>query len=77
MHFLSGKELFSDSEEEDGKNGCAHSLCMAFFMHLFLTSDLSIKSAEAIVSCAFNAHFIKEVTRTQITGAAKNLLTKE
>ena len=38
--------------------------------------ELSFKSAEVVVMCAFNAHFIKEVSREQLSGAAKALLPK-
>ena len=38
---------------------------------------ISSKSAEVIVACAFQAHFIKEVSRQQLSGAARVLLTKQ
>ena len=44
---------------------------------MYVSTDLSIKSAECIVACAFGAHFIKEVTRTQLAGDVKSLLSKD
>ncbi len=38
---------------------------------------LSLKSAEVVVMCAFGAHFIKEVSCTQLTSAAKTLLARD
>ncbi len=38
---------------------------------------MSLKSAEVVVMCAFGAHFIKEVSRSQLCAAAKTLLPKE
>ena len=38
---------------------------------------MSLKSAEIIIMCAFGAHFIKEVSRSQLCAAAKTLLSKQ
>ena len=36
-----------------------------------------MKSSEVVVAAAFQSHFIKEVSRSQMDGAAKFLLSKE
>ena len=40
----------------------------------FCSPELSAKSAQVVVMTAFGAHFLKEVSRSQLTGAAKHLL---
>lgn len=47
------------------------------YENYFVCIDLTLKSAEVIIICAFKAHFIKEVSRAQLCAAAKSLLTKE
>ena len=46
---------------------CAHTI-------ILLTTDLSEKSAQVIVMEAYGAHFLKEVSRSQLLSAAKALL---
>lgn len=45
-------------------------------MCIYVT-ELTMKSCEVIVVTAFQSHFIKEVSRSQIAGAVKILLSKE
>ena len=47
------------------------------FQIYFTFTELTIKSSEVVVATAFQSHYIKEVTRSQIAGAIKILLSKE
>ena len=44
-----------------------------YFLHI----DISKKSRATIVMVAFGAHFIKEILRTQLPSAAKQLLSQD
>ena len=44
------------------------------YMYNDFTTDLSEKSARVIVMEAYGAHFLKEVSRSQLLSAAKSLL---
>ena len=46
-------------------------------MKSILDVELTLKSAEVVVICAFEAHFIKEVSIAQLCAAVKSLLSKE
>ena len=52
-------------------------LFIYFSSHHSFTEQLSVNSAELIMAEASSVHFIKEVGRSQIMGAAKTLLNKE
>lgn len=47
-----------------------------YFNYLYLHLDISLKSCEVVVVCAFGSHFLKEVSRSQLCAAAKTLLPK-
>jgi len=51
-------------------SACINNLTLAIFFHI----DMSNTSAEAVVLTAFGAHFLKEVSRSQLESAAKSLL---
>ena len=40
-------------------------------------TGLTVKSCEVVVATAFQSHFIKEVSRSQMDGAIKILMSKE
>ena len=57
-----------------------YTLIVAMYLYIAIIHihiGISTKSAEVVVACAFQAHFIKEVSRQQLTGAARVLLTKD
>lgn len=57
------------------RNGIRKSGVASLFF--IILTEISMSSAEVIVTKAFKTHFIKEVGQSQLIGAAKTLLGKD
>lgn len=57
------------------ENMYTHNLNMVFCNAIILHTALTFKGGEVVVMEAFGAHFMKDVSRGQLTSAAKSLLS--
>jgi len=71
VNCLLTEESSGEESTLNGKRNCyAHNMCSM----AVCVSDLSEKSAEAVLLTMFGVHFYKEITRGQLESAAKSLL---
>lgn len=64
-----------NSDNEDSLRGVYIITVIITIILYFIIIGLSAKSGEVIVMTAFTAHFLKDISRSQLMSAAKSLLS--